>query len=255
MKGVSAMPGKAIGRSIFTLALFFILLVVIAILVMWWSPWSGAIRGFVFLDANLNKEYDTGDTRLESIEVFIKREATGFVRRTLTNSNGEFVFAGVPNGAYQLYVRIPQETFAVWTQTVPSDISIYDVTVSLGGTVDEVMFGLVPDHNSSCEVVEVPATPPGLFVDLEVTIGNTTPNTFQYVIEVVGFVGMNGVTLLSTMPPATETNPFLLTGPGDRTVNVKFTLDADGSTPGEYQVLVLNLANGTTVGCIGTLSS
>ena len=245
--------GKAMGRTVVALALFFILLVVMAILVMWWSPWSGAIKGFVFLDANLNKAYDAGDTRLESIELFIKRESSGVVQNTLTNSNGEFVFPGIPNGTYQLYVRIPQEPFTIWTQTVPVDSSIQEVTVSMGGTVDGVMFGLVPDHNSSCEVVEVPATPPGLFVELEVTITNTTPNPFEYAIEVVGFSGMNGVTLLSTMPSATETNPFLLTGPGDGTVNAKFSLDVDTSTPGEYQVLVLNLANGTTVGCAGTL--
>ena len=77
--------GKAMGRTVVALALFFILLVVMAILVMWWSPWSGAIKGFVFLDANLNKAYDAGDTRLESIELFIKRESSGVVQNTLTN--------------------------------------------------------------------------------------------------------------------------------------------------------------------------
>ncbi|MCB0166534.1 MAG: hypothetical protein KDI79_20060, partial [Anaerolineae bacterium] len=221
--------GKAMSGRVVALALFFILLVVMAILVLWWSPWSGAIKGFVFLDANINKAYDSGDTRLESIEVFIKRDSSGIVQDTFTNSNGEFGFPGVPNGTYEVYVRIPQEPFTIWTQTVPVDSSIHDVTVSMGGTVDEVMFGLVPDHNSSCEVVEVPATPPGLFVELEVTITNTTPNPFEYAIEVVGFGGMNGVILLSTMPSATVTNPLLLTGPGDETVNAKFSLDVDTS--------------------------
>ena len=61
------------------------------------------IVGKVFLDANNNGTFDTGDSGLSGINVTIRNTSNNYCKSVLTNSAGDFTLTVNDNQTYVVY--------------------------------------------------------------------------------------------------------------------------------------------------------
>ncbi|HVX14255.1 MAG TPA: SdrD B-like domain-containing protein [Pirellulales bacterium] len=99
-----------------------------------------SIAGTVFIDANDNAQFDSGDTGIAGRTVFINTDGSGTADgtnpQTTTNSLGQFTFSGLAAGSYTVEEVLPTGgTLTTPTQTI---------TVTVGQTASGVLFGELP---------------------------------------------------------------------------------------------------------------
>jgi hypothetical protein len=81
-------------------------------------------------------------------DVALRSEATGAVRRTVSNDEGFFSIAAIPAGLYTVRVEMPG--FATWERTGvrfhPGDrINLSDVVLGVAGAAEEVTVSATPE--------------------------------------------------------------------------------------------------------------
>jgi uncharacterized protein (DUF2141 family) len=101
---------------------------------------TGTISGKVFNDTDGDGVLDTGETGRSSVRVFLDKDKDGIFDSTepnkLTDSSGNYSFAGIANGSYRVRVVKPSG-FRISTPSA----GYYDVSVS-GNTSSGKNFGL-----------------------------------------------------------------------------------------------------------------
>jgi glucose/arabinose dehydrogenase len=98
---------------------------------------NGAILGKAVNDANADKLWDTGDTRLTNWTVYIDSNNNGKLdtgeRRTTTDSSGTFWFGGLAPGSYVVRLAAP----AGWVGSLPASGAM-TITIASGKTAHPV---------------------------------------------------------------------------------------------------------------------
>lgn len=105
---------------------------------------SSVITGFVFNDANGDTVRQATEAGVPNITVYIDSNNSGSIDAgdivTQTNSNGAYAFAGLSNGSKT--IRLNLDPSSLLTQTFPTGLLPQIVTVTSGGTVPNVRFGI-----------------------------------------------------------------------------------------------------------------
>jgi subtilase family serine protease len=91
----------------------------------------GSLSGYIYQDKNGDKKYDSGDTAMAGVKIFIDSNKNGKLDTgeyaTTTNSSGYFTFGNLPAGSYQFVEIIPS---GYHTTNVTN--GILDVTIAVG---------------------------------------------------------------------------------------------------------------------------
>jgi subtilase family serine protease len=101
---------------------------------------TASISGYVYSDNNDDKKYDSGDTALSGVEVYIDMSKSGKYETgdptIKTNSSGYYSFTGLMPGVYQIRIVVPSG----YKPTNPTSGYI-DVTVDVGSSVTNQDWG------------------------------------------------------------------------------------------------------------------
>lgn len=107
---------------------------------------SGIIMGFVFNDINGDGVRQANEAGVANTTVYVDMNNSGAIdagdRVTQTNSNGAYVFAGMPNGTH--LIRLSLDPSLQLTQTFPTLNLPQSATITAGGTVPNLRFGVRP---------------------------------------------------------------------------------------------------------------
>jgi subtilase family serine protease len=99
-----------------------------------------SISGYVYLDNNDDKKYDSGDTAMAGVKVFLDTNDDGKLDdgeyATTTNSSGYFYFGNLPPGVYRFMEILPSG----YHLTNPT-VGYFTVTVAAGAVVKNEDFG------------------------------------------------------------------------------------------------------------------
>jgi uncharacterized surface anchored protein len=99
---------------------------------------TGSISGRKILDFNGDGIVDPTDRGFEGI-VFELRDASGMVRTTTSNANGDFTFSNLPAGTYVLTEILPENFFQTFPGT-PAAPGNYTITITTGQAVTGFLF-------------------------------------------------------------------------------------------------------------------
>ncbi len=101
---------------------------------------AGSISGYAYLDKNDDRKYDSGDSQISGVKVFLDSNKDGKLDNgeyvTTTNSSGLFSFGNLPPGVYR-FVEIAPSGYHL---TNPSS-DYYTVTITAGLVVKNEDFG------------------------------------------------------------------------------------------------------------------
>src|SRR4051794_14504991 len=104
------------------------------------KPPPGAIAGVKFNDLNGDGKRQAGEPGLPNVRIYLDANHNGILdageRSTLTNAAGQYAFAGLPAGGYQVREVKP----AGWRQTAPAT-GFYNVLLPIGGAITGRDFG------------------------------------------------------------------------------------------------------------------
>jgi len=101
------------------------------------------VSGTVFLDDDADGVEDTGETGIQSVTLVLLDSSGNEIASTTTDANGNYTFADVPNGDYQVAVSDDNNRLSGYDLT--SGLDVLDVTVA-GADVADVDFGYVNDQ-------------------------------------------------------------------------------------------------------------
>ena len=97
----------------------------------------GVISGRVWIDANDNSAFDTGEHPLPNVQVLLQKDGRPFAE-TRTNSNGEYQFEGLEPGTYVMTMvdaTLPAEYRSgeneVYPRAIPDDDTDYTIEKNL----------------------------------------------------------------------------------------------------------------------------
>ncbi len=98
------------------------------------STFQGEIDGSVFMDQNLNRQYDAGEPKLPGWRIVITGPVTD---STITDSAGYYSFKNLPAGTYTATERISPP----WQQTYPFPLPWYSISLGNDSTLGTADFG------------------------------------------------------------------------------------------------------------------
>jgi len=96
---------------------------------------TGSIAGKVFKDANKNNSFDTGDTGLANVKIFIDKDKDGVLDAGeptfTTSSTGDYKFSGLAAGSY----RVREQAAPSGLKVTSPGTSYFDITLAAGQNV------------------------------------------------------------------------------------------------------------------------
>jgi hypothetical protein len=164
-------------------------------------------------------------------DVVLTHEATGTVRRTVTNSEGFFSIVGVPAGVYSISIEV--SGFAKWVRT--------GITLQAGDrvTVSDILLNVA----TAQQQVEVVAAGPTL---IPVSTGEKSQVITAKQIQNLAVLGRSADELLKILPGVVYTNPDDPGGPAGFTVQFNRGI-GNYNVAGTRNTQVANMSDGANV--------
>ena len=117
------------------------------------AVWGASIRGKVWIDQNADGRMDAGEERLPGILVFLMNDKAKAVCYERTDENGQYSFTRLREGVYNLFFTLPdgmlftdrisEKGASFISPTDGSEGLTEALTLSMGGTIDEVNVGAI----------------------------------------------------------------------------------------------------------------
>jgi sarcosine oxidase gamma subunit len=172
---------------------------------------TGAISGTVYLDANKNSKYDSGDTGLSGITVTLKDSNGNTIATTNTDSNGNYSFPGLAPGSYTVSVPNTASGYALETANP------LNATVTAGNTTGNVNFGYLPQTGSLSGTVYLDCNKNSKYDTGDAALSGVT----------VTLKDSNGNTIATKTTDSNGNYSFTGLAPGNYTVSVPATVGND----------------------------